>query len=683
MPRCPHCGDSHGPEIHFCSSTGQPLDLGPRLIGQVLLEGFEVVSFLGEGPVGAVLEVERMEGDRPHRYAAKMLHPRYASDDVGVARFLSEAALAGTTGSPYVASVLATGRDTGGAPLVIREYMEGSSLDAYIEEHAPLPVTLAIRICRQVLEGLEAAHEAGVGNFDLSPGDVFLVEAEDGQVDVKLVDFGEAHLKHALAGEAVARSSPYFAPETGANDADERVDLWATACILYQMLTGKLPFGESPDWKKDRPRPAPPVRQLRQEVDRLLEAVLQKALSLDPSRRYQNAGSFEAALARAVGDRPSLTPPLMAPGSSSRPSIPAPGTRAAAEQAATSVVVTPQAKPQASAPPSAVAPPTTPPPATTPPAATGPKEQPQAPAPAEPAAARKAPEPAATRKAPEPAKPEKAPVAKEVGKPSQPSKQRPAAAPPAVPRKDRTPVGAPSRARAAQEPTLDVPKRSLWLYAGGAVLIILLGVGFLVFRSGSTLATTPDRGSDDEERPTVSEAKISAGDSPRGGDRVPEPLEPTPEAGAAPVAAEAVDSGSSSEAAPAPEPAPVPESGAEPEPVAEPEPALPAKVQLAVRVTPSQARITLDGEPLDGNPYRGEVERSTELHTVRASADGFHTATKRVRFTEDQDIAFELSERPPERPTKVIRPPMPPQRPVKTRPPSGQEGGFHRDNPFD
>lgn len=347
MPRCPHCGESHGPEIHFCSRTGQPLDLGPRLIGQTFLEGYEVVNFLGEGPVGAVLEVELEEDGERVRYAAKMLHPRFAKDDVAVERFLREAELAGKTGSPNVAAVFATGRDNGGAPLVVREYMEGQSLDRFIEDREQLSISSAIRICRQILEGLEAAHEAGVGNFDLSPGDVFLVDTGQDQLEAKLVDFGEAHLKHALGDEATVRSSPYYAPEMNREDADERVDLWAAACILYEMLTGRLPFGESPDWSEGKPKPARPVRQLREEVDRLLEAVLLKALSPDASRRYLNAGAFEAALARAMGDRPSLTPTLMPQGTPPRPSIPAPGTPLSEELAASWVPAAPVESPPA------------------------------------------------------------------------------------------------------------------------------------------------------------------------------------------------------------------------------------------------------------------------------------------------------------------------------------------------
>ncbi len=334
MPRCPHCGESHGPETHFCSRTGQPLDLGPRLIGQTFLEGYEIVGFLGEGPVGAVLEVERKEKGKRVRYAAKMLHPRFARDEVGVERFLREAELAGSTGNDHIAQVFATGRDSGGAPLVVREFMVGQSLDVLIESNAPLPISRAIRIARQILEGLEAAHEVGVGNFDLSPGDVFLVDTGDEHLQAKLVDFGEAHLKHSLSDAALQRSSPYLAPEMGSDEADERVDLWSVACVLYEMLTGHIPFDERPDLTSIKKQPAKPVRQLRKDIDRLLEAVLQKSLSPNLSRRYQNAGAFEAALARAMGDRPSLTSMVHSSGASARPSIPAPGTTLAEEQAA-------------------------------------------------------------------------------------------------------------------------------------------------------------------------------------------------------------------------------------------------------------------------------------------------------------------------------------------------------------
>ena len=127
MTICPHCGQTHGPENHFCGVTGQPLDLGPRLLGQVLLDRFEIKALVGEGPLAVVLRAaDRREGNKD--VAVKMLHPRFSRDAAATERFLTEARRVGELGHPNLVPVLGVGRDPGGAPVVIREYLNGVCL---------------------------------------------------------------------------------------------------------------------------------------------------------------------------------------------------------------------------------------------------------------------------------------------------------------------------------------------------------------------------------------------------------------------------------------------------------------------------------------------------------------------------------------------------------------------------
>jgi len=360
-----------------------------------------------------------------------MLHPRFARDREAVRRFLAEAEQAGSTGHPHIAAVMATGRDTGGAPLVVREYMEGESLDAVITREGPLPVPEAIRIARQILDGLAAAHTADVANLDLSPGDVFLVDEGGRERQVKLVDFGEAHLKEAVGGEATERSGPYFPPErTREGLVDEMADLWATACMLHQLLTGDLPFGESPDWTGTKVRSAPGARASRKEVDRLLEAVLLKALAVDSERRYPDAASFEAALARASGDRPSLTPSMPPPApraSAPPPMMPPPRTAEEVAQSASPPAMSPAPIAALPAEPEPLKPSTAP----APQPATQPSQQPVA-APATAPAPRPSQQPVAapaTAPATAPApRPSQQPVEAPAASPAPPPSQQPAAA---------------------------------------------------------------------------------------------------------------------------------------------------------------------------------------------------------------------------------------------------------------
>ncbi|MDD5306929.1 MAG: serine/threonine protein kinase [Deltaproteobacteria bacterium] len=286
MNRCPHCGGTHGSDNHFCAVTGRPIDFGPRLLGQTILDRFKVVTILGEGPIGIVLEVEDIASGR--RLAAKMLHPYFARNASAVGRFLSEAQRVGTLGCPYIAAVVETGRDTGAAPTVIRELMVGECLEARIERLGQLPITEAMRFAREIIIALGRAHESDVLNLDLSPADIFL-SRQDGTEVVKIVDFGEAHLKATLQpedGEDLP-SRDYFAPEQRRKgwESDRRADLYAAGAILYEMVTGEVPA-----------RIPSPANSLRNDLDTRLAAVIHKALAALPDNRYQSAAEFLAAI---------------------------------------------------------------------------------------------------------------------------------------------------------------------------------------------------------------------------------------------------------------------------------------------------------------------------------------------------------------------------------------------------
>jgi serine/threonine-protein kinase len=709
----------------------------------VLLDGYRVVNFLGEGPVGAVLELEREELGVHRRYAAKMLHPRFARDTEAVERFLAEAEKAGRTDHPCIAKVYATGRDVGGAPLVVREHLEGASLVEVLEE-GPLAINDAVRIARMILDGLGAAHRAGVANLDLSPGDVFLVGGESvgggAKLQPKLVDFGEAHIKRSLGPEATSQSSPYFAPELARGDEiDERADLWATACILHQMLTGEPPFGPSPDWSTGKPLAPTPVRQARKDVDRLLEAVLMKALSLDPPRRYQDASAFEAALARAVGERPSVSAPPLAKGEK-RVSFPppkadsvAPGPAVApAPVAATAeaepprapaimpppAVTVPEAAPAAvaEAAPAAVAeaapaPAAEPPPAAPPPAEAGPapgpspEQPPAAPAPEPEPEAKAEPEKkskkfAATQKmfaaerpgadepaveaappAPAPKKAEAAAPAARTEKKSAPERKAAAAAAPRGPAAAKPKPRPATAVRAGDDLPKTSSSRSLWPVV---VVLGIVGVGLVIYLVTMSMGREEGAESGPGERDT-----LAAVNTPPPAERDAAALAPTVDAGAGagarPDAALAPDAAHAADAALAPDAAPAGDAAAPPVAVGDaappPQPALPEKVRLVIRATPAQALIQVDGR-LVGNPYEAEVERSTGTHVVRVAAKGYLPQAQRIQYTEDVNLDLALAE--------VLNPPHTPAttkvRPTKTRPTAGKvprEGGFTNDNPFD
>ncbi|MBN1773835.1 MAG: protein kinase [Deltaproteobacteria bacterium] len=299
MERCPHCGQTHGPDNHFCGVTGQPLDLGPRLLGQVLLDRFEIKTLVGEGPLAVVLGgTDKQAGDR--QVAIKMLHPRYARDAGATERFLGEARRVGELGHSGLASVYAVGRDPGGAPVVVREFLTGMCLARFVREHGPLSVELATYVVRSILAALQAVHAAGLYNGDLTADDVFLTSGADGALLVKVLDFGEAHLKRTLVtgGLAGPEATRWWAPEQQRSAiVNERSDIFAVGAMLYLAVTGKVPY-------PDGIPPAPAVISIPENpsalvptVNRKIDIVVRRAMSLLPTDRYPTATAFSEALA--------------------------------------------------------------------------------------------------------------------------------------------------------------------------------------------------------------------------------------------------------------------------------------------------------------------------------------------------------------------------------------------------
>jgi serine/threonine-protein kinase len=261
-----------------------------------------------------------------------------------LARFQQEATAAGRIGSPYIVDVLDVGTTPGGAPFLVMEKLRGRPLSAALAEHPMLPVPRALRIARQILAGVVAAHAAGIVHRDLKPDNIFLEDQGDGRDHVKLVDFGIAKVKddpkvsHLTRTGMLLGTPRYMSPEQveGRRDVDHRADIWAVGVILYECLTGRFPH-EAPDVPSTLAAilygVAPPPRALRPELEPSLEAAVLCALAKDPARRFPTAEAFRAAL----GPDPSLTPVAPAP------SLPAASHRTGPEARTPFVAVQPPA----------------------------------------------------------------------------------------------------------------------------------------------------------------------------------------------------------------------------------------------------------------------------------------------------------------------------------------------------
>ncbi len=288
-----------------------------ELIGETIDGKYRVRSVIGMGGMGTVLAAEHIAIGRP--VAIKVLHLSQLHKERAVRRFHREARAAGTIGHPNICEAYDVGDLPDGSPYLVMERLVGETLGARLAAEGQLEVDLAVELFSQVLEGLVAAHRKGIVHRDVKPENVFITHPVGHADIVKVLDFGISMLPISASEESsgglVMGTPHYMAPEQagGERDLDGRVDVYSCGVMLYQALTGRLPFtGRNfsallAQVLTTRP---PPLRELRPDLPAELESILGKALARDRDDRYRDAATFLGDL-RAV--RPLLASP--APGS--------------------------------------------------------------------------------------------------------------------------------------------------------------------------------------------------------------------------------------------------------------------------------------------------------------------------------------------------------------------------------
>lgn len=297
------------------SSQASRPDDPEGLVGSVVQGKYRITDVLGSGGMGRIYRAEQMPLGRP--VALKVLHQELdAKKDKGdfQKRFLLEAATCAKLTHPNIVVVYDYGRLDEVAPreayFMAMEYVEGETLhDALATEGAFAP-SRAIRIAREIARGLREAHRQGAVHRDLKPSNVMLTQGGEGE-GVKVLDFGLVKLirddSEVMTREDVFIGSPrYMAPEQiHRAPVDGRADLYALGIILYQMLTGHVPFeGDNPvqtlmgHVNEPVPRLTPPPGV---ELPTGLEAVVMRCLEKEPDRRFPNADTLIHALQDVAG----------------------------------------------------------------------------------------------------------------------------------------------------------------------------------------------------------------------------------------------------------------------------------------------------------------------------------------------------------------------------------------------
>jgi serine/threonine protein kinase len=278
------------------------------LIGKLLAGRYRVTGVIAAGGMGVVYDGLQVALGR--RVAIKCLHPRYATDASAIARFQNEAMVSGSFGHPHIVEVFDLGwLDDERAPFLVMERLDGETLGQRLQREKRLGPGLVVALARQVLSALVATHARGILHRDLKPDNVYLVPTHDGGARAKVLDFGlskamargDASMRLTRSGIVMGTPS-YMPPEqaTGEPDLDARVDLYSLGMILYECLTGRLPYtARTPaalmiEIRRARP---PSPRLVRPEVPSALDAAVMKAIAPDRAHRFGDALEMQRCLA--------------------------------------------------------------------------------------------------------------------------------------------------------------------------------------------------------------------------------------------------------------------------------------------------------------------------------------------------------------------------------------------------
>jgi beta-lactam-binding protein with PASTA domain/predicted Ser/Thr protein kinase len=260
--------------------------------GSLVADRYRLERKLGSGGMADVWLAEDQELGR--HVAVKILHERYANDEQFVERFRREATHAAGLSHPNIVSIYDRGVSDG-SYYIVMEYIEGRTLKELIVTRGPCPIPVAISYTRQILAALRYAHKNGIIHRDIKPHNVIV----DREGRVKVADFGIARAGASEMTEAgsIVGTAQYLSPEQARGaPVDESSDLYSTGIVLYELLTGTVPFnGETPveiAMKHLSQTPEAPSA-LRPDIPHDLDLVVLRALAKEPAERYRTAAELD------------------------------------------------------------------------------------------------------------------------------------------------------------------------------------------------------------------------------------------------------------------------------------------------------------------------------------------------------------------------------------------------------
>ncbi|MFK7985406.1 MAG: protein kinase [Sandaracinaceae bacterium] len=301
MKVCPRCSELYPDDAERCPKDASLLRLVlDPLIGKTVGGRFRLIQRLGSGGMSSVYLARHVLIDR--LMAIKTLRRDLARDPVQRDRFLREARAVNRINHDNIVEISDFGETEDGLVYLVMEYVPGDPLLELLSR-GPLPVLRALDIVEQCASALGRAHQMGVIHRDLKPENIIVMQRRDRRDFVKLLDFGIAKILDApsLTGSQQIFGTPgYIAPEyIQSTDIDGRSDLYSLGCILYELVTGALPFDyEYPGdlLVKHVTEPPVPPRERLPTVEPAVEAFILRCLVKDPNERFRDAFHFIAEL---------------------------------------------------------------------------------------------------------------------------------------------------------------------------------------------------------------------------------------------------------------------------------------------------------------------------------------------------------------------------------------------------
>lgn len=320
MKECPKCELCFPDEIALCPADAIPTRFalpGPQL----LAERYLLESRLGRGAMGQVYLAKDRKFDTRKVAVKTVRQDILSSDDLqegeAIARFEREAQAAASIQHPNTVSVTDFGESAEGIFYLVMEYVEGETLHRLLRREGTLPVKRAVRLLRQIADGVDAAHDLNILHRDLKPANIFIMQkGKGGDGFVKVGDFGLAKIMNQTVTDTASKATPssrgiigtpeFMSPEQMQPElpVDKRADLYALGTIAYLMLGGKTPFsGELMQLVMQKVmHTPPPLSSIRTDIPADVDRVIMSALQTDPANRPASVAAWIGELEEAAVD---------------------------------------------------------------------------------------------------------------------------------------------------------------------------------------------------------------------------------------------------------------------------------------------------------------------------------------------------------------------------------------------